>query len=104
MLYLIKDSRGSKVLIKIGIAKNINRRMRTYKTHNPYAKLLQVAYPSSELADRQIEKICQAYFEKHGYKKAKNTEWYIVPKKTKNYFFENIVEDTQINIIILNEK
>ena len=93
MLYLIKDSRGNKVLIKIGIAKDINKRMKTYKTHNPYAKLLQTAYPPANLTDRETEKICQDYFEIRGYEKVKNTEWYIVPKKTKKYFFEDITEN-----------
>ena len=89
MLYLIKDSRGSKTLVKIGVAKNLEQRMRSYYTHNPCAKLLQTAVPTV-CTDKETEKLCQMYFTSHGYKRIKTTEWYEVPKKQKDYFFEDI--------------
>ena len=89
MLYLLKDSRGGKVLVKVGIAKDVERRMAQYKTHNPLAKLMQVATPL-DCSDAVAENHCHAYFEDMGYKNVKGTEWYQVPKGRKDYYFEDI--------------
>lgn len=94
MLYLIKDSRGNKTLIKVGRAKDIEQRMRQYKTCNPLAKLLQVATLEKGFADDEngMEKLCHFYFREKGYKNVKGTEWYQIPKGATNYYFEDIAD------------
>lgn len=93
MLYLIKDSRGAKILVKVGLAKDIEQRMRQYNTCNPLAKLLQTATCQRQFTDRELEKLCHLYFKKVGYKNINGTEWYLVPKGRKDYYFEDIEKE-----------
>jgi hypothetical protein len=85
----MRDSRGSKTLIKVGKAKDVAKRMSAYKTHNPLARLLETAECRDE-KDDMYEHFCHNYFELKGYIQIADTEWYLVPKKTKNYHFEDI--------------
>jgi hypothetical protein len=92
----MKDSRGSKTLIKVGKAKDLEKRMRSYYTHNPMAKLIQTAELNDDFTDSNLESLCHAYFAKSGYQRVKTTEWYIIPKGMKNYFFEDIEKDLAV--------
>ncbi len=95
MLYLIKDSRGVKLLVKVGITKNLQKRMDTYKTHNPLAKCIEVASVVG-VNDKLAEGAIHDYYETIGYSQIKGTEWYEVPKglkKDKGYTFEAFLDN-----------
>ena len=94
MLYLMKDSRGSKLLVKVGVTKNLQKRMDTYRTHNPLAKCIEMASVATG-EDKLAEAAIHDYYESIGYTQIKNTEWYEVPKglkKNKDYTFENFLD------------
>ena len=42
MLYLIKLRGETNTLLKIGYTKNIDKRLKTYKTHNPLIELVDI--------------------------------------------------------------
>ena len=101
MLYLIRDCRGNETLVKIGSCKNIEQRMKTYKSHNPKANLIQFTTCPTEVTEgnswlrdeKAIENICHQYFKQNNFKKVKGTnEWFAVPKGQKNYRFQDIQE------------
>lgn len=99
MLYLIKDCRGAKTLVKVGVTKNLQKRMDMYQTHNPLAKCIEIASVADD-CDKIAEGAIHAYYEWLGYTKIKNTEWYCVPKglkKNKDYLLENFVNCVNSN-------
>lgn len=95
MLYLMKDCRGTKTLVKVGITKNLQKRMDSYHTHNPLAKCIQVASVTQN-EDKLAEAAIHNYYESLGYTQIKNTEWYEIPKglkKNKDYTFEKFLDN-----------
>ena len=104
MLYLIKDSKHHRTLIKIGITSNIKTRVRQYKTHNPCARFLQLAEVQPEVTDSQAEKECHDYLWRKGYRKILSSEWFIVPKGQRDYFFEDIQADELITFRFIEIK
>lgn len=101
MLYLIRDCRGNETLVKVGSCKSLEQRMKTYKTHNPKANLIQFTSRLTEAteenslvtSEKALEHICHQYFQQNNFKKVKGTnEWFIVPRGQKNYKFQDIQE------------
>lgn len=100
MLYLIKDSRGAKTLVKVGITKDLQKRMNTYKTHNPLAKCIEIANIADGF-DSIAEGAIHSYYKRLGYTQVKNTEWYEVPKglkRNKDYTFEKFLANCPIEL------
>lgn len=83
MLYMMMDARGNDTLIKVGRTKNLNKRLNSYRTHNPLAKLVATFDSPSwdTLTENILEKDCHDFFEyKCDYKRVAETEWFYVPK------------------------
>jgi predicted GIY-YIG superfamily endonuclease len=75
LVYFIQESTG---LIKIGLTKNIGKRLKTYETHNPHElKLLKVVRCANLKEAQHLEKSLHKKFSKFKI----NGEWFELPEE-----------------------
>lgn len=72
MLYLMMDEKKKCNLVKVGESRQLNKRRRSYKTHNPCA-IMRSTCAGTEMQ----ETLCHMKLNKIG-KRILNTEWYMV--------------------------
>ena len=90
MIYLIRNMTADFAILKIGYTKDINKRMSTYKTHNPTIELLYVGNGSKE-----NEQFLHLYFERYRYDGSR--EWFYYTPIIIEYF------KYRTNVTILDE-
>lgn len=97
MIYLISNITPDIALLKIGYTNNINKRMSTYKTHNPTFNLLYVGE-----GNKENEKFLHLYFERYRHESSK--EWfYYTPIITEYFKYRTngtILDEVLINPIL----
>lgn len=83
-LYLMKDEKRNYAMFKVGFAKNMEKRICQYTTHNPEVQCISTV--NTQLTSgRNIEKMFHEEIKKRGYEfsiayiDGKKTEWFKVP-------------------------
>ena len=94
-LYLMKDEKRKYCLFKIGFAKDLQKRVYQYTTHNPAVECISFLQ-TMEKTGRALEKTFHKEIEKMGYEfisatiDGKQTEWFKVSYEDK--FFDKLCE------------
>ena len=73
MVYMVIDR--DRKAVKIGFTENLERRMREYRTHNPFADFVDVLSGDEELECELQERMIDM-----GFTSIKGTEWMRIPK------------------------
>lgn len=94
-LYLMKDEKRNYCLFKVGFAKDLQKRVYQYTTHNPAVECISFLQ-TMEKTGRKLEKTFHEEIEKMGYEfisaniDGKQTEWFKVSYEDK--FFDELCE------------
>lgn len=94
-LYLMKDEKRNYCLFKVGFAKDLQKRVYQYTTHNPAVECISFLQ-TMEKTGRTLEKTFHEEIEKMGYEfisatiDGKQTEWFKVSYEDK--FFDDLCE------------
>ena len=76
MLYLMMDKHDDFYLVKVGLSRDVSKRRRQYRTHNPLAIM------RSECAGtEQREAQCHSKLIEWGAKRVNGTEWFYVSEE-----------------------
>lgn len=82
-------------LIKVGKSTNIRKRLDSYKTSNPTAKVIDTQKCHIGDIDK-LEKVYHTFLSHRG-KKYKNTEWFVVNDEYYEYFLSHKLDFTYLN-------
>ena len=96
MLYLIKLKGETNTLLKIGYTKNIDKRLKTYKTHNPLIELVDVKEGNTIDESFLHNKLKDYLFDN-------SKEWFIEDEKIyniwKEYNCKNLTQEQEETIL-----
>ena len=86
MLYMIFDKKSDTNLVKVGRAKSIEERAKSYATHNPLAELRWICQGTSGEEMRARKQILECGGQR--VKKIRSNEWIEVPIEIYNHLYE----------------
>ena len=75
MSYMVLDKKDNNYMVKVGMSRNLQKRINDYKSHNPLAIVI-----CSCAGTEREEKYCHNMLSQV-YQRIKGTEWFLVDEK-----------------------